>query len=81
MDTKPSENNNNNNAENLSPDKGKPAKRRRPLWLRLIKWVVVTALALVVLVLSVVGLAVWCLTSEELTQTGGRVATAYVDAD
>lgn len=81
MDTKPSENNNNNNAENLSPDKGKPAKRRRPLWLRLIKWVVLTALALVVLVLSVVGLAVWILTPKKLTPIVERVATEYLDAD
>ena len=75
MDTKPSENNNNNNAENLSPDKGKPAKRRRPLWLRLIKWVVVTALALVVLVPSVVGFAVWIMTAKNRTPAVARVVS------
>lgn len=79
MDTQPQ--NDNNISVKPTSDKGKPAKRRRPWWLRLIKWVVITAVALVFIVLAVLGVAVWILTPKKLTPIVERVATEYLDAD
>lgn len=80
MDTQPQDNKANTPATPASGD-GKPSKRRRPLWLRLIKWVLLTVVALVLLVLGVLGVAVWILTPKKLTPIVERVATEYLDAD
>lgn len=80
MDTQPQDNKATHPATPASGD-GKPFKRRRPLWLRLIKWVLLTAVALVLLVLGVLGVAVWILTPKKLTPIVERVATEYLNAD
>lgn len=59
----------------------KRRRRRRPWWVRLIKWVLVSVLAVVVIVAAVIGVAVWILTPPKLTPIVERVATDYLDAD
>ena len=80
MEIQPQDNNANNPAA-AQPSGGKPSKRRRPWWLRLIKWVVLTAVALVLLVMGVIGVAVWILTPQKLTPIVERVAGEYLNAD
>ena len=56
-------------------------KRRRPLWLRALKWTGITAGVLVALFLIVCTLIVWILTPGKLTPIVERQASEYLDAD
>lgn len=57
------------------------AKRRRPWWLRLLKWTGITVSVLIVLFLVVMSLVVWILTPERLTPIVTGVAREYLNAD
>lgn len=63
-----------------APDK-KVSRRRRPWWVRLIKWTLGSVVAIVLLVALVIGVAVWILTPPRLTPIVERVATDYLDAE
>ena len=59
----------------------KPKKKRRPWWLRLIKWVSITMIILVVLFLLVIGVAVWILTPERLTPLVEKYGSEYLNGE
>lgn len=75
------------NTEKSSPAEGtqKPgapkAKRRKPLWWRILKWVLGIIIAVVLLIGGVLGVAVWILTPEKLTPLVEKTASKYLDAD
>lgn len=52
---------------------------RRRWWVRLIKWVAIAFVALVLLIVLVVGAAVWILTPERLTPLVEHYASEYID--
>ena len=56
-------------------------KRRRPLWLRMLKWLGVTAAVVVGLFVAVCSLIVWILTPDRLTPLVERQASKYLLAD
>ncbi|MDE6527574.1 MAG: hypothetical protein K2L78_00820, partial [Muribaculaceae bacterium] len=56
-------------------------KRRRPLWLRVLKWLGVTIAVVAGLLLAVCSLAVWILTPPRLTPLVERQASKYLKAD
>lgn len=56
-------------------------KRRRPLWLRILKWLGITVGVMLALFVLVCTLVVWILTPPRLTPLVERVAGEYVDAD
>lgn len=56
----------------------KPKKRRNP-WLRALKWVIGAVLALVLLIVLVVGGAVWILTPAQLTPLVEKYGSEYID--
>ncbi|MCM1336317.1 MAG: hypothetical protein NC187_04680 [Candidatus Amulumruptor caecigallinarius] len=56
-------------------------KRRKPMWWRIVKWVLGIGIALVLLVVAVVGVAVWILTPPKLTPLVEKVASDYLNAD
>lgn len=60
---------------------GKKKRRKRPLWLRLIKWVSITCITLVLLVVGLISLVVWTLTPERLTPLVNKYASEYLLAD
>lgn len=67
----------------LSNDKSAPvpAKRRRNPWLRVLKWLGIMILSVVLLLIAVVGAAVWILTPERLTPIVEKYATEYIDGE
>lgn len=58
-----------------------PRKRRRPLWLRIFKWLGVTAAALIGVLVIVCSLAVWILTPGRLTPLVADIASKSLDAE
>ena len=58
-----------------------PRKQPRPLWLRILKWLGITAISLVALFVIVCTLIVWILTPGRLTPLVEKHASAYLDAD
>ncbi len=59
----------------------KKPRKRRPLWWRIVKWVIGIAVAAVLLVMLAVGVAVMILTPERLTPLVEKYASEYLDAD
>ncbi len=58
-----------------------PARKHRPLWLRIIKWLGIGIAAIAVLVIAVISIAVWYLTPQKLTPMVNRAASEYLLAD
>lgn len=56
-------------------------RRRRPWWVRLLKWLGISVAALVALVLVAVTLGVWILSPAKLTPLVERHASEYLNAD
>lgn len=56
-------------------------RKRRPWWVRLLKWLGITIVTLVLLLFMLVGLAVWILTPERLTPLVEKYATEYLDGE
>jgi len=56
-------------------------RKRRPLWIRIVKWVAITCVAIVLLVAGVLSLVVWTLTPERLTPLVNKYASEYLLAD
>lgn len=66
----------------LSAGEGKQARRRkRPLWVRILKWTGITCLSLIALVAILISLVVWTLTPERLTPLVNKYASEYLIAD
>ncbi len=58
-----------------------PARKHRPLWLRITKWLGIGIAAIAVLVIAVISIAVWYLTPQKLTPMVNRAASEYLLAD
>ncbi len=58
-----------------------PARKHRPLWLRIAKWLGIGIAAIAVLVIAVISIAVWYLTPQKLTPMVNRAASEYLLAD
>lgn len=54
---------------------------RRPLWQRILKWVLISAAAIIILVLAALTVAVSYLSPERLTPIVAEQANEYLDAD
>lgn len=76
-----------NSEKRIAPETGgdagnnTPGKKKRPLWLRILKVTGFTLLALVVFVLGVLTVAVTYLQPERLTPIVEKYANDYLDAD
>lgn len=57
------------------------ARHRKPLWLRLLKWTGITAGILILLVILVLGGAVWMLTPDRLTPLITDFSSDYLNAE
>lgn len=57
----------------------KPEKKRRPLWLRILKWCGITIASLILILIIAVGTAVWILTPERLTPLVEKYGTEYIN--
>lgn len=55
-------------------------RRRRPLWLRAIKWTAIIIAVLALIVTGLIGVAVWYLNPARLTPIVNRVASSYLNA-
>ena len=58
-----------------------PRPKRRNPWLRALKWVIGIVLALVLLLVLIVGAAVWILTPERLTPLVEKYGTEFIDGE
>ncbi len=56
-------------------------RKRRPLWLRIIKWTLCTVVALLLLLVAVTGAAVWILTPERLTPLVEKYGSEFIDGE
>lgn len=56
-------------------------KEKKPLWMRILKWIGITGLSLGVLFILICTLIVWILTPERLTPLVEKEASKYLDAD
>lgn len=56
-------------------------KRRKPLWWRIVKWVLGIGIGIALLLVAIVGVAVWILTPSKLTPLVEKVASDYLNAD
>lgn len=64
------------------PDEtAKKEKKRRNPWLRALKWILGIFLGLLLLLVIIVGVAVWILTPERLTPLVEKYATEYIDGE
>lgn len=57
-----------------------PESRRRPLWRKILRWVIGLTASLVLLTVLVLGLIIWIFTPEKLTPLVNRYASEYLDA-
>ena len=73
--------NDNNQSETVASKAEKKTRRRRPLWLRLLKWSGITLLTLVGLIALAISVAVFYLSPERLTPLANRMAGDYLRAD
>ncbi len=58
-----------------------PEKRRRPLWLRILKWTGITLLSVILLIVILVSVVLFYLTPERLTPLVNKYASEYLNAD
>lgn len=58
-----------------------PAPRRRPLWLRILKWTGITLLSVILLLVILVSVVLFYLTPERLTPLVNKYASEYLNAD
>ena len=58
-----------------------PPRKRRPLWLRIAKWLGIGIGAIAVLLIAAISIAVWYLTPQKLTPMVNRAASEYLLAD
>lgn len=58
-----------------------PKRRKRPLWVRILKWTGITGVTVVALVALLISLVVWTLTPERLTPLVNKYASEYLIAD
>lgn len=66
----------------LPAGEGKQAHRRkRPFWVRILKWTGITCLSIIALVAILISLVVWTLTPERLTPLVNKYASEYLIAD
>lgn len=59
----------------------KPEKKKRPIWVRILKWLGITLAALILLFAVICSLIVWILTPERLTPIVEEQASKYLNAD
>lgn len=57
-----------------------PGKKKKPLWRRIFKWVSLTLLSIIILVLLLVTLAVWILSPDQLTPIIQKAANDNLNA-
>lgn len=69
------------NSDNSEPSELSVPKKRRPLWIRILKWTGITLLSLVLLIIILVGVALFYLTPERLTPLVNKYASEYLNAD
>ena len=56
-------------------------RKRRPLWWRIVKWIIIAVVVLALLIVLTIGTAVMILTPEKLTPLVEKYASEYLDAD
>ncbi len=59
----------------------RPKRKKRPLWVRVIKWLAIACVAMVLLVVGLISLVVWTLIPERLTPLVNKYASEYLLAD
>lgn len=69
-----------NNINNIYPAESDTPRRRRPLWRRILKWILVSVGALLLLGVAAVGVAVWMLSPDELTPMVSKYSSSYLNA-
>ena len=78
-----------NNQQNNTPSQEaqntpiakKENKAKKPVWLRILKWVSIIVLTLLLLISGVISLVLWYLTPEKLTPIVNEYAGDFVEAD
>ena len=67
--------------QGVQTNAGQAPRKRRPLWVRILKWLGITAGVLAVLFIAVCSLIVWVLTPDRLTPMVEKYASEYLRAD
>lgn len=70
-----------NTKENISGENNSVVKKRRPLWIRILKWTGISVFVIIGLIAVVLSVALWYLTPGKLTPIVNDAASSALEAD
>lgn len=70
-----------NIAESTTVDSTPTAKKKKPLWVKTLRWLTVAVFTVAIVIVSIISVALWYLTPEKLTPIVNEYAGDFIDAD